>query len=295
MVVVNDDLGHTQRLLKSERQELTTVRKLYEDSKDSLMRANSQVCSLRCVADASELALDRLARAQHNCWFCKEQVITVDIIGLNDDNAPIVDGTPLPLRMQCNGGYTICANCAEQMADHFLSDQQETRLCCGRLTAWPGGKHSRRCNKRFPWRQMACVLPPAKVLAIETQSVLRRERADIAREALSRIAAPGASQTDRDDDIFIFKTPCCNLAWEARRSGRGDGIGFGCCGPRPVFQRWGRFRRSVDYGAGGCGGPGVFVRRRGGSGGTRGGGGSPGVFGRGRRRRGGTGSGSARR
>jgi hypothetical protein len=62
---------------------------------------------------------------------------------------------------------------------------------------------------------MAAVFPPEKVLEISTAMTLRKERAQVASEALSRRDDTNVTRSDREDDIFTFKTPCCNIAWEA--------------------------------------------------------------------------------
>ena len=156
----------------------------------------------------------RLSDAATTCWFCKELIMDVQMVGLNN-NSPIADGTPLPEKMQCNGGHSICAGCAGMLADNFLGDQQTKRMCCGFLTSWPGNKLSRRCDKLYCREQMANVLPPEQVLEVATQSVLRKERAEVASESLSRRDDVPMTKSDQEDDIFTFKTPCCNIAWEA--------------------------------------------------------------------------------
>jgi hypothetical protein len=177
----------------------------------------SRLESLREQYDESENEQCRVTTAQYLCWCCKEHIYKTDILAINEQDehgVENVDGITLPSKMQCNGGHTICADCSEGLAENFLLDQQKNRMCCGYITSWPGGRHSKPCNKLYSNQQMGSVLPPETVLKIETQSVLRHERAIVATRS-SQIGTPSAAQAERDDEIFIFKTPCCNRAWMA--------------------------------------------------------------------------------
>jgi hypothetical protein len=156
----------------------------------------------------------RLSDAQTTCWLCQDPIAVVEMSRLND-NSPISDGNPVPMKMQCNGGHSICGSCANSLADNYLGDQQTKRMCCGFLTAWPGNKVSRRCDRLFCPSQMANVFSSEKLSQVEIASTLRKERALVASETLSRRDDVGASQSDQQDDMFTFKTPCCNIAWEA--------------------------------------------------------------------------------
>ena len=215
--VVGDKLVDLQNQLLCEQERLKIAKNDWTLTKDRLLVETSRLESLREQYDESENEQCRVTTAQHLCWCSKEYIYKTDILALNEQDehgVENVDGITLPSKMQCNGGHTICADCSEGLAENFLLDQQKNRMCCGYITSWPGGRHSKPCNKLYSNQQMGSVLPPETVLKIETQSVLRHERAIVATRS-SQIGTPSAAQAERDDEIFIFKTPCCNRAWMA--------------------------------------------------------------------------------
>jgi len=209
-----DDVAVIQESLAQVTAESGVMQSDLARSERALANSLMSFTSSNLELERCQFVSKRLSDAQLKCWFCKESIMEIDMGGL-DDNTPIADGKPLQQKMQCNGGHSICAACSAMMAEHFINDKQEKRLCCGFLTSWPGNKLSRRCNKLYCPQQMSIVLPAETVTEVVTQSVLRKERAEVASETLSRRDDAPITKSDKEDDMFTFKTPCCNIAWEA--------------------------------------------------------------------------------
>ena len=98
-------------------------------------------------------------------------------------------------------------------AGSFIADQFKTRFCCGFISDYPAAKVSRRCDKLLSSQQLALVAPPDLVTELVMASTLRKERKEVAAEVLSRVPAVAAGAEEVEDDVFHFKTPCCNVVW----------------------------------------------------------------------------------
>jgi len=178
---------------------------------DQLRRQISRVYEKLNVSRAD---MARFKLASQTCWLCENTLMTIDIIPLLTVTA-VAEEIAVPLKMQCNGGHSLCVACAESTATNFLGDKQSNTMCCKYFTVWPGNVRSKLCGKTYAVEQMHTVLAPKLLVSVAEETVLRRERSAVAVEAVTRRADSAATNRDILDDIFVFKTPCCGLAFDS--------------------------------------------------------------------------------